>query len=175
MAAWSLVTLSLAQLSKRRYPNYSLFVRQSSCSTKDKPVLRNQRLQYCMIMCRVGNILAAVVRMLLSPRSWSRGEHVRASSQNISTSPCFIHQCDSRALARTLPNSKIKTFFSSVKCWLDLQGRAWVFSGMCLLMLCLPGAAPSNAPGFHARKHTSYHSLLFSPCRCHPCCAIMHR
>jgi hypothetical protein len=64
MAAWSLVTLSLAQLSKRRYPNYSLFVRQSSCSTKDKPVLRNQRLQYCMIMCRVGNILAAVVRML---------------------------------------------------------------------------------------------------------------
>jgi hypothetical protein len=48
MAAWSLVTLSLAQLSKRRYPNYSLFVRQSSCSTKDKSVLRNQRLQYCM-------------------------------------------------------------------------------------------------------------------------------
>jgi hypothetical protein len=28
---------------------------KSSCSTKDKPVLRNQRLQYCMIMCSVGN------------------------------------------------------------------------------------------------------------------------
>jgi hypothetical protein len=46
-------------------------------------------------------------------------------------------------------------------------GSGTGFSGICLLMLCLPGAAPSNAPGFHATKHTSYHSLLFSPCHCH--------